>query len=286
MSSTASPRPSEGRRSLVREFIIPLAAGGGITAVGGVLAAANDWSTAALWGVAAAGAGVAVVALGVSLAKSAPRIAQSSGTPERDLLVGVATTPSRPTSPDELHPQRVFAISGFSGARKSQIARSLMDAHPEWAFASCGDFVIEEAHRRGIPADLPHTHELGQRLVLEWGASKFLDEVLAHAKVPADAQTLVVDDVYHVPVYEALKKRWDHLDFVFVDLPKSVRSRVLTSRGLSAEEVEEVEKHPLDRAADELRNTYKPLRVIDGAEDEADVSKRSEELSQLFAAAA
>jgi predicted metal-binding protein len=245
--------PGSGRhRPLISEFLVPLAAGGAVIVVGGILAAAGDWSAGGLWAIAAAGAAVAVVTLGVGVARNAPRIERDTAPPERDLLVGVATAANERGSPGTLHPKRVFEISGHSGVGKSQIAHAVLADHPDWAFASCGELVKREAKRQGIPMDLLHTHALGQRLVESWGGSRFLDEVLAHARVPVDAETLVVDDVYHLAVAEALQGRWGHLRFAFVDLPDAMRERVIASRGVPGDQVKDVERSPLDRAAEEL----------------------------------
>ena len=75
-----------------------------------------------------------------------------------------------------------------------------------------------------------------------------LDAVLWHAAVQEDAETLIIDDVYHVEVYEAMAKRWPHLRFVRVNVPRSVQHSMLRSdpsaNAVAADRHELDEGHP------------------------------------------
>jgi len=225
-----------------------------------------------------------------------PAATQSAATSPSDLS-GPASAPpqsmglgsgvdSTQNESEQFSPQRVIALAGHSGSGKTAIAKRLVAEHPDWARISCGEFVRAVAEQRGLSLELPVTHPLGQQLVEELGPERFLEEVLKLAAVSPDANKLVIDDIYHVGVFEALRRRWTSLQFVPVDLPESLRRQVFESRGLSEEEVEEVEGSALDREADRLLEIYgHGVPRLAGASDAAEVGRRSRELFELAAAA-
>jgi hypothetical protein len=172
----------------------------------------------------------------------------------------------------ELSPSRVIVLSGYTASRKTEMAQRLHEQHPEWAWASCGAFVKAEASRRGInTADRAETDQLGQRLVEELGGPGFLDAVLKHAALPRHPETLLIEDVYHAEVFEAIKKRWGHMRFLSVDIPESMRQRDARSSG-------EIRESTLDRELRTLLNEHQPERTIPAAEDESQVAERTAEL--------
>lgn len=195
-------------------------------------------------------------------------------------------TSEQPTPRGGLHPRQVIVLSGHSRSGKSKIAGALSAAHPEWVLISCGAFVREVARRDGVPLELDATDRLGQALVERLDGDEFLDAVLLHAGVSADAQTLIVDDVYHVSVFEAIQRRWGHLRFVKVDLPPSVR-HALESTPTTAGTAS-IEESELDRAADELVRHHQPASVVDGASDDdpAEVERGAMQISKYILQAA
>lgn len=205
-----------------------------------------------------------------------------SGTPTT-LTVG-ARVGDDPVGVGAFSPRRVVVLSGRSRSGKSLIAAQLAE-QPGWARASCGEYVIARAKELGIPPQLPNTHELGQQLVEKMGGKDFLEAVLDFAQIPADAESVVIDDVYHVAVFEALRERWQGLTFTTVDLPESVRRSLLHEQGLDDEQVDQLEGSPLDQAVERLEREYTPEIRLTGAASPAETDAAIREIGEFLAAA-
>jgi adenylate kinase family enzyme len=177
----------------------------------------------------------------------------------------------------------VLVLSGRSGSGKSRFAKQLVAMHGDWALASCGDFVKDQAAKRQVDGDQRVTDRLGQTLVEELGAEGFLEAVLEHAEVPAGTRTLVIEDVYHVTVFDAIKRYWGHLRFISAELPESMRARVLHDRGLDSDAIEQVEHGHLDHAVEELERTRPPERWFEVPCDEGQLEAVSAEINDLLA---
>jgi hypothetical protein len=108
--------------------------------------------------------------------------------------------------------------------------------------------------------------------------------VLEHSRVLPSATTLIVDDVYHVAVFDAIKRRWGHLKFVTVSLPEAMRRELWRDQGRTDEEVAALEQNPLDQAATELVARRPPEVTIDGARNEQEILERTREIDELVAA--
>jgi hypothetical protein len=307
----SSSGSSPSRRPRLLETLVPLLIGAAVIIVGALVAQANNWSTGAIWTLGVAGALIAGLGYAIPAARRAPRLPKRaddansgvlqerpsvairqqsepdpsavSAEPTNALTLGM---PVEPAQKDEfgLAPDRVLVLSGHSSSGKTGIAEHLAREHPDWAWASCGAFVKGEAKKRGLPPTLPATNALGQQLVDELGGEKFLTEVLEHSKVPPSATTLIVDDVYHVAVFDAIKRRWGHLRFVTVSLPESMRRQLWREQGRSDEEVAALEQNPLDQAATELVAHRQPEVKIDGARNEQEIVERTREIDELVAA--
>jgi len=112
----------------------------------------------------------------------------------------------------------------------------------------------------------------------ELGGHAFLEAVLAHANVTASTSTLVIDDVYHLAVFEALEDRWTHLKFASVTLPPTAR------RGLVGDAPHATAAGPLDEAVEALERRRTPDRRIPGAAGPDDTGPALEALGALAAA--
>lgn len=267
-------------------MIAPLMVVGAVIVVGAVLARANDWSTGALWALAVTATIVAGAIFAVPAALRAPSLratASPAGDERASLTIGARVTDDQ-ADLGELSPQRVLVLSGHSRSGKSTIAEQLIAQQPEWARASCGEYVRACARKLGVPSTLPETHALGQRLVEQMGGKAFLEAVLHYAQIPSGAQSLIIDDVYHVAVFEALRERWQGLRFTTVDLPESLRRRLLHEQGLDDEQVEQIEESPLDQAVAQLERQYKPEVRLTGAASPADAGMAIREIDELLAA--
>lgn len=281
--------PSSHRRSHRHELaraIAPLSVVLTSIVVGAVLARANDWSTGALWALAVAATIVAGAVFAIPAALRAPSL-RATASPTGDALTSV-TIGARVTDDHanfgEISPQRVLVLSGHSRSGKSTIAQALITQQPDWARASCGEYVRARARELGVPLALPDTHALGQRLVEQMGGKAFLESVLDHARIPSSAQNLIIDDVYHLAVFEALRERWPGLRFTTVELPESIRRNLLHQQGLDDEQVEQLEESPLDRAVEQLERQYTPEIRLTGAASAADAGVAIREIDALLAA--
>ncbi len=310
-----SPPSSRATRSeflRLVDALAPLLVGAMVIVVGALIAEDNSWSTGALWTLGLAGALVAGLGYAIPAVRRAPRLAscsaESSESVERQPAApsrahdrssgsGAAAASHAPTeltlgmsvdSAQEdasgLAPERVLVLSGHSSSGKTSIAEHLAKEHPDWAWASCGAFVKSEAERRGLTSGRVATNELGQQLVDELGGEKFLDAVLAHTNIPPGAATLIVDDVYHVEVFDAIKRRWGHLKFVTVDLTDSMRRQLWREEGRTDDEVAALEASPLDEAVSRLAARHRPQATLDGARTDQEIAARTREIDQLVAA--
>lgn len=285
MSASSSAHRPLDRREFIRA-VSPLMVLAMVVIVGVILARANDWSTGALWALAVVATIVAGAVFAVPAALRAPslRTAMSTAGDEKTSLTIGARVTDEYLDLGEFSPERVLVLSGHSRSGKSTIAKALIAQQPEWARASCGEFVRARARELGVPLALPDTHALGQHLVERMGGKGFLQAVLDHAEIPSDARNLIIDDVYHVAVFEALRDRWQGLRFTTVDLPESVRRGLLYAQGLDDRQVEELEESPLDHALEQLERQYTPEIRLTGAATAADADAAIGEIGALLAA--
>jgi hypothetical protein len=300
MSLFSSQSPRHGRAALP-EGLFALAAGAVIVVVGALVADGNGWSTGALWAVGLAGALVASLGYAVPALRRAPSLRDQSAS---DTMVRSASNDADPNATeasdanvalgmsigplledaDGLAPKRVIVLSGARASGKTRIAERLHSEHPDWGWASCGAFVKAEALQRGGDTSRPATNDLGQKLVDDLGGEKFLSAVLAHSKVPPSAATLIIDDVYHAEVFDAVKRRWGHLKFVTVTPTDSMRRQLSRERDLPDAGVQEPEANPLDAAVSNLAAQHQPELILEGAETEDAITARTREIDELVAA--
>jgi hypothetical protein len=272
------------------DLTLPLSVMFGGAALTGVVTGLAGWSSSIYWalGLLCVLAGLSIYL--VRLTRAAPRLQRGKQAPtsgETTIALGVAMGSAKEEKLETagLHPQRVLALGGPTAVGKSLIADELKKAHPNWAYASCGKFVVSQAKKQGKGKDLLATHEFGAELVETLGAERFLEQVLEHADGPPDADTLIVDDIYHDEVLQALENRWDHLYFAGFKVREPVHVAMLHGRGLDDSGVQAIEKSPLEQQGEALIAKYKP-DLYDGAATEAEARERSKELSAALAEAA
>jgi hypothetical protein len=285
MQAPSSTHRPPDRHEFVRA-VTPLIVLAAIVIVGAILARANGWSTGALWALAVAATILAGAVFAVPAALRAPSLRTTmpaAGDVPTSLTIGARVTDEH-LDLGELSPEVVLVLSGHSRSGKSTIAQALTAQQPGWARASCGEYVRARARELGVPPALPDTHALGQQLVEQMGGKGFLQAVLNHAQIPSGAGSLIIDDVYHVAVFEALRDRWQGLRFTTVDLPESVRRSLLHEQGLDDRQVEELEESPLDHAVEQLERQYTPEIRLTGAASAADADVAIGEIGALLAA--
>jgi cytidylate kinase len=259
---------------------VPFAVGGAILGVGAVLASAQDWGSGATWGLGLLAAIAAAASFAIPTALAAPR---------RDselFSMGLATQPV-PANRSDSAPLRVLVLSGPSGSGKSAFARQLVERNQGWALASCGAFVKDQARQNRVAGGPRETNEFGQSLLEKLGADRFLDAVLAAAEIPDGIETLVIEDVYHLAVFDAIRSRWDHLRFVSAEVPRRMRAAILEERGADPDDIEEVEHGELDHAVEKLERLRPVDRsiVVPAEQETALFESVNAELGTLLAAA-
>ena len=295
-SSHSLPRDPRRRRD---EVLLPIAGVVIVSLAGALVGGALDWGAGAYWAVFVVAGVVGTLLMARGAVMHAPRrtdrpalrdavrerrTARSRRDRQTHLAIGINVSAGE-RSAGELQPRKVIALAGPSGSRKSSIAEYSAGRHGGWARASCGAYVRSVAREKGIPDDPLWTHDLGQQLVEELGGRGFLDAVLAHASLKSDdVDTLLIDDIYHLEVFDALKERWDQLRFVAIDLPPEMRRRVMEDRGVPPEKVDELEHSKLESSAVELLRVHgKDLDHLQGAVTQDEVAARSRELFELVA---
>jgi len=247
------------------DWFVPMVAGASLAVSGGVLASIFDWSSASYWG----------IALVASTATTGLLVRHWIKNPE-------AAAPRTRTR--SLQPDAVVALIGHSGSGKSRLANFIAEHNPDWAVASCGQFVLAEAKSRGVPNELTETHAFGERLVEELGAEKFVEAVLDHGRVPKTAKFLLIDDVYHESVYKALS-RFGQLHNFRVDLSEAARRASLEDRGLNPSNVAAIEHSGLTHEVERLLADIPPERSLQGVSNDRDLAERATELESLVEAA-
>jgi len=129
----------------------------------------------------------------------------------------------------------IVALAGAIGSGKTTLARALAD-RLGWPTASFGDYVREQARRRGLDLGSRKVlQDLGQSLVEE-NPERFLAEALEWMDYDA-AAGLVLDGLRHESVWQALRARSEKLPerpvvLLFLDTPEDVRHARLRDRGL------------------------------------------------------
>jgi hypothetical protein len=228
-----------------------------IAVVGAVLARSNDWSAGAVLGILVVAIVVATVGFAVPAARRAPQISAA-----HIVHVGGAVA-QNPRLPGELSPDRVLVLAGPRRTGKTALAQEIVAAHPDWGRASCGEYVKACARAEGVEGGRSATDVFGQELVERLGGHAFLDGVLEYAQIPPESNVLVIDDVYHLEVYEAIEARWSHLKFASLTLPPSIQ------RSLAEQERSDLHPiDPLDRSVDELESRRRPDRQIVAGPDD------------------
>jgi hypothetical protein len=296
-----SSQSSRHGRAALPEGLLALAAGAVIVVVGALVADGNGWSTGALWAVGLAGALVASLGYAVPALRRAPSLRDQSASDtmvrsasndadpnateasDADITLGMSVGPPQEDA-DGLAPKRVIVLSGPPVSGKTRIAEKLHSEHLDWGWASCGEFVKAEAKRRGTDTSRLETDKLGQQLVNDLGGEQFLSAVLTNSTIPSDASTLIIDDVYHAEVFDAIKRRWGHLDFVTVGLPDSMRRQLLRKQAVPDAEVQASKANPLETAVSHLAAQHRPEMVLEGAQTEDAITERTREIDELVAA--
>ncbi|HEY4778294.1 MAG TPA: hypothetical protein VIH47_01725 [Solirubrobacterales bacterium] len=235
----------------------------GIALLGAGIAWALDWSSGAYFGVAVLAALAGTVGVTRRMAAEAP---SRDAVQPTEAVVSAADqtgqTLSQAAAGSERKPVLVMLV-GHSRSGKTRIAASVAEHHPDWAWASCGEFVLAEAKRKGLSAEnREETDRFGDKLVAELGAKAFTDRVLENTKGAEAPLMILIDDVYHEPVQQALEQRSGKTLSVEVENPKSLAEK---------------EPSSLDRAATELLRDFPPRLKIEGASP-SDAGKRGKEL--------
>jgi hypothetical protein len=301
--STEHHRSSRAR---LLDGLVPLTVGALVVIVGVLIAESNNWGTGAIWTLGLVAALIASLGYAIPAMLRAPRLRDLRADGEQGAPQAQATNPAsaaldvssaessdvgkrqpltlgmsvRPGQDDAagLAPSRVIVLSGHSASGKTRIAERLHADNPSWAWASCGAVVKAEAARRGGEMSPKETNELGQKLVEELGGERFLSEVLANATIPSGASTLIIDDVYHAEVFDAIKKRWQHLQFVTVGWPDSMRRQSSGIQDRQLGEVYPVGSNPLDAAVDELAAQHKPEIALERARTDDEIADRTRQI--------
>jgi hypothetical protein len=246
---TIDRRPRRALLSDGRPLLITVA----VAVLGGVAAWALDWSSGAYFAVAV------IAASAGGLMVSRRMVAEARA--ERTAAEGVAAVPggeARAALGAAAELQVLVALVGHSRSGKTQIADWVAGNQPDWARASCGRYVLAAAKERGLPEDEREvTDKVGSDLVRQLGAKVFVDRVLASAEIPAGSRLLLVDDVYHEDVWEALKE--------------DRRAIAVQVKSLEADPVEE---SFLDREAAKLLKDVHPALQITGTGRDSEESGR------------
>ena len=247
----------------------------GVTAAGCLVAWALDGGPAVyyalgLLGVAVLGARLTLEMMSEAVPREASGAAgELSGRSQRrlDEALGAAV------DVDALKPERVVALVGHSQSGKTEIAERLAASYPsQVAYASCGAFVRAIARERG---DLTNKYQLdafGDELVEELGPRRFIEEVLEHTHGDVNAPLLLLDDVYHQSVLEALSEHLPDTERVGVTRPGGSELTPYTVDTWA-------DDGPLDRAVVELFKATPPTITIHGAIDDEEIARSVEELS-------
>jgi chloramphenicol 3-O-phosphotransferase len=294
MATNQLPHGPRHLKRLASDLAVPVATGVILVVAGTIVGDSIGWSSGAYWVLAVVATGIAFALFArrdlVRLSSQRETISHGMRSPTdavpEALGLGIDRG-ERPRPLGTLHPKKVVILSGHSRSGKSKIADALSLAHPDWAFVSCGAFVRAEADRRGLdPEKRDVTDRLGLSLVKTLGGAGFFDAVLEHANTPPDAETLIIDDVYHLAVFEAIEQRWDHLAFVKVNVPKSMERAL--ERPSAPQELETVDERELDNAAEEIERVRPPTHEVIGARDDdiAAVQRGAEQVSGFILQAA
>jgi len=240
----------------------------GIGLVGAGIAWALNWNSGAYFGVAVLAALAGTLGVTRRMAAEAPSRDQL----EPSEIASTADRPQQAPAQAALKGERqpvVVMLVGHSRSGKTRIAAAVAEQHPDWAWASCGEFVLAEAKQQGLSVEnREETDQFGDELVAKLGAKAFIDRVLRNTKGAEAPLMILIDDIYHEPVQQALEQRSGTILSVEVENPKS----------LSGEE-----PSSLDRAAMKLLRDFPPRLTIEGASP-SDAGKRGEELVEKVGA--
>ncbi|MBS1852795.1 MAG: AAA family ATPase [Acidobacteria bacterium] len=148
----------------------------------------------------------------------------------------------------------VITFSGFNKSGKTSLAR-LLAQEQKVAFASFGDFVRKEAHRRGFSdPSRKQLQDIGQALA-ETNMKGFCLAVLEDAGF-VWGNGIIVDGIRHLSAIEMLRDVIPHQPLKLVYVTASIEERISRS-SLSRSEVVAVDSHivesdneALSRAAD------------------------------------
>jgi cytidylate kinase len=140
----------------------------------------------------------------------------------------------------------ILAFAGPICSGKSTISTSVAQ-RLGWEWVSFGNFLRDEARRRGIDPSLrSHLQDLGQTFI-DTGWTSFCESVLDYAKwVPG--MNLVIDGIRHVEAVHTLRVLTapSHLAVVFVETPVQIRKARLLAREPGAS-FDAVDIHPVER---------------------------------------
>jgi cytidylate kinase len=140
----------------------------------------------------------------------------------------------------------ILAFAGPICSGKSVISTSVAQ-RLGWDWVSFGDFLRDEARRRGIdPSSRTDLQDLGQTF-LDKGWASFCEGVLNYAKW-VRGMNLIIDGIRHAEAVHTLRKLTAPCRFtlIFVQTPVEIRKARLVARepGVS---FDAVDSHPVER---------------------------------------
>jgi len=148
---------------------------------------------------------------------------------------------------------KLIGIAGPLGSGKSSLTRAIASALPATR-VSFGAFVVARAQEDGTDPTREVLQILGERLLTNCGAAKFVELVLEYHKV-GDKETIVVDGVRHVAVWHELRRRSADATLVYLDVPLDLcveRLRVRDS--ISLDNAQSQMSHQMEQRASCLRD--------------------------------
>ena len=158
----------------------------------------------------------------------------------------------------------VLAFSGPIASGKTTIAHAIAETL-NWRFASFGDFVRKEAHRRQLESSRKVLQDLGNEIISQ-GWESFCQAVLVDSGWIC-GQGLIIDGIRHIEGLETVRKLVSpvptFLAFVQID-DQTRRARLHEKNILKGRELKRIDTHDTERQVKGILEGVADV-IVDGA---------------------
>ena len=145
-------------------------------------------------------------------------------------------------------------VAGGTCSGKSTLAHRIA-VHTSYSAISFGGILRNYALKTNLPLTVESLQNLGQELISKLGYDRFLQWIISHSSSVSWDESLVLDGVRHIAMYESLKKAFPPNFLVYCACNKETQLERMINRDMvSIEDAKRILSHPLEQFVRDLES--------------------------------